>query len=97
MPNDTLSEAVARQRIVVLVGLPGSGKSTYAQRSGVTPISSDLMRQLLADDATDVLTGEAPALAEECLHTGVVLRDVVEDEPGREVPDPMLRRTSGNR
>lgn len=38
---------------MIFVGLPGSGKSTYAQRLGVTPISSDLMRQLLVDDATD--------------------------------------------
>jgi predicted kinase len=50
MPNDTSSEA---QRIVVLVGLPGSGKSTYLERQGITPLSSDLVRQLLADDATD--------------------------------------------
>jgi predicted kinase len=50
MPNDTSSE---RQKIIVLVGLPGSGKSTYAERQGVTPLSSDLIRQLLADDATD--------------------------------------------
>jgi predicted kinase len=50
MPNATSSEA---QRIIVLVGLPGSGKSTYLDRLGVTPISSDAIRQLLADDATD--------------------------------------------
>ena len=50
MPNDTSSEP---QRIVVLVGLPGSGKSTYLERLGVTPLSSDAIRQLLADDATD--------------------------------------------
>jgi predicted kinase len=50
MPNDTSSEV---QRIVVLVGLPGSGKSTYLERQGITPLSSDLVRQLLADDATD--------------------------------------------
>jgi len=50
MPNDTSSEV---QRIVVLVGLPGSGKSTYLERLGITPLSSDVMRQLLADDATD--------------------------------------------
>lgn len=53
MPNDISSEPVTRQVIVIFVGLPGSGKSTYAQRLGVTPISSDLMRQLLVDDATD--------------------------------------------
>src|SRR5437870_12992174 len=50
MPSDTSSE---RQCMVVLVGLPGSGKSTYAGQMGVTPLSSDLIRQLLADDPTD--------------------------------------------
>jgi len=50
MPNDTSSET---QRIVVLAGLPGSGKSTYLGRLGITPLSSDAIRQLLADDATD--------------------------------------------
>ena len=50
MPNDTSSET---QRIVVLVGLPGSGKSTYLERLGITPLSSDVIRQLLIDDARD--------------------------------------------
>ena len=40
-------------RIVVLVGLPGSGKSTYLQRLGVMGLSSDAIRQWLADDETD--------------------------------------------
>jgi len=39
-------------RLVVLVGLPGSGKSTYLERLGVTGLSSDAMRKLLADDET---------------------------------------------
>ncbi len=39
-------------RIVVLAGLPGSGKSTWLkQTSGV--LSSDAVRRLLADDETD--------------------------------------------
>ena len=37
-------------RIVVLVGLPGSGKSTYLARLGTAGLSSDTLRKLLADD-----------------------------------------------
>ena len=40
-------------RIVVLVGLPGSGKSSYVGRLGATALSSDAIRGLLADDETD--------------------------------------------
>ena len=40
-------------RIVVLVGLPGSGKSTYLERMGAGGLSSDAIRGLLADDETD--------------------------------------------
>jgi predicted kinase len=40
-------------RIVVLVGLPGSGKSTYLAQLGVMGLSSDAIRSLLADDETD--------------------------------------------
>ena len=40
-------------RIVVLVGLPGSGKSTYLERMGVRGLSSDTIRGLLADDERD--------------------------------------------
>jgi predicted kinase len=38
---------------LVLVGLPASGKSTWARENGITAISSDALRELLADDATD--------------------------------------------
>jgi predicted kinase len=44
---------VSRQVIVLLVGLPGSGKSTWAASQGIIPLSSDAVRHLLADDATD--------------------------------------------
>lgn len=40
-------------RIVVLIGLPGSGKSTYLEKLGVKGLSSDAVRGLLADDETD--------------------------------------------
>lgn len=40
-------------RIVVLVGLPGSGKSTYLQQAGTSGLASDAIRKLLADDETD--------------------------------------------
>jgi predicted kinase len=39
-------------RVVVLVGLPGSGKSTYLDKV-VGVLSSDAIRLLLADDPTD--------------------------------------------
>ena len=40
-------------KVVVLVGLPGSGKSTYLARIGAVGLSSDAVRKLLADDETD--------------------------------------------
>jgi predicted kinase len=40
-------------RIVVFIGLPGSGKSTYLECLGVAGLSSDAIRKLLADDETN--------------------------------------------
>ena len=40
-------------RVVVLVGLPGSGKSTYLEQIGAGALSSDTIRRWLADEETD--------------------------------------------
>jgi predicted kinase len=40
-------------RIVLLVGLPGAGKSTWLERMGAGGLCSDAIRKLLADDESD--------------------------------------------
>jgi len=40
-------------RIVLLVGLPGSGKSTWLAANGASGLSSDRLRGMLADNETD--------------------------------------------
>lgn len=41
------------EKIVIAVGLPGSGKSTYFAQLGVHAISSDAIRVQLADDESN--------------------------------------------
>jgi predicted kinase len=40
-------------RLIITVGLPGSGKSTYLAHLGVNAISSDEVRRLIGDDPRD--------------------------------------------
>lgn len=39
--------------VVLAIGLPGSGKSSWFKRNNITPLSSDMVRLLLFDDSQE--------------------------------------------
>ncbi len=39
--------------VILAIGLPGSGKSSWFKRHSISPLSSDLLRSLLFDDPTE--------------------------------------------
>jgi predicted kinase len=39
--------------VILAIGLPGSGKSSWFKRNNITPLSSDMLRMLLFDDARE--------------------------------------------
>jgi predicted kinase len=45
--------AVPKGAVVLAIGLPGSGKSSWFKRHKITPLSSDMLRSLLFDDPTE--------------------------------------------
>jgi len=47
------SQKKVKGAVVLTVGLPGSGKSTWFKRRNITPLSSDLMRHLLFDNVQE--------------------------------------------
>jgi len=54
LPAQATSPVRATKGTVVLaIGLPGSGKSSWFKRHSIHPLSSDLLRELLFDDAQE--------------------------------------------
>jgi predicted kinase len=61
MPTAAGAEPIQSERtpqapkgyVVLAIGLPGSGKTTWFGRRGVTPLSSDLLRNILFDDVEE--------------------------------------------
>jgi len=54
-PKETPAAAprASKGTVVLAIGLPGSGKSSWFKRHNITPLSSDMLRALLFDDPTE--------------------------------------------
>ncbi|MGC2208635.1 MAG: AAA family ATPase [Candidatus Korobacteraceae bacterium] len=53
VPVKAASPKAKKGAVVLAIGLPGSGKSSWFKRHNIIPLSSDLVRGLLFDDATE--------------------------------------------
>jgi predicted kinase len=52
-PREPTDKGVSKGFVVLAIGLPGSGKTTWFGRRGVTPLSSDMLRGILFDDVEE--------------------------------------------
>jgi predicted kinase len=53
VPQVAAAPRAPKGTVVLAIGLPGSGKSSWFKRNRITPLSSDMLRTLLFDDATE--------------------------------------------
>jgi predicted kinase len=52
-PKPNAAGQTPKGYVVLAIGLPGSGKTTWFGRRGITPLSSDLLRGILFDDVEE--------------------------------------------
>jgi len=53
VPARPAASGAPKGTVVLAIGLPGSGKSSWFKRNNITPLSSDLLLTLQFDDATE--------------------------------------------
>ncbi|HEY1264923.1 MAG TPA: hypothetical protein VGF06_15450, partial [Terriglobales bacterium] len=52
-PPPRPASGASKGTVILAIGLPGSGKSSWFKRNNITPLSSDVLRSLLFDDPTE--------------------------------------------